>query len=165
MSSGPTSPERGELRVALGARRRAAVGVAHQALRDELGVDAGAFGERALDQQLADADAKAAADQLVEQEAPRRCRARPSTAATRARLLVGVEAAQRQQALLDPLGEADVAGPLGRRQHVRDRLGEVADRLVALVEQPVVDAGAAARDRRTARAVGTTWRGLPPARK
>jgi hypothetical protein len=61
---------RGELRVALGARRRAAVGVAHHALGDELGIDAGAFGERALHEQLAHADAKAAADQLVEKKAP-----------------------------------------------------------------------------------------------
>ena len=68
-SSGPASPDAVSCGVALGARRRAPVGVAHHALRDQLGVDAGALGERALHQQLADADAEAAADQLVEQEA------------------------------------------------------------------------------------------------
>ena len=104
------------------------------------------FGERALHQQLADADAKAAADQLGEQEAPG-VSSSSQYGATRCGLLLGRQAAQRQQALLDPLGQAEVARARRRRQHVRDGLGEVADRLVALVEQPVGDAGALAGDR------------------
>ena len=92
---------------------------------------------------LRHADAKAAADQLGQQEAARRSRARPSSRAARSRLPSG-GAAQRQQALLDPLAR----GPRsrcarGRRQHVGDGLGEVADRLVALLEQPVGDAARA----------------------
>ncbi len=137
---------RRQLEIALGARRRALVGVAHHALGDELGVDAGALGERALHEQPADADPELAADQLVEQEPPGRVELVPVRGDARF-LLGGREAAQRQQPLLDPLGEAEVARARRRRQHVRDGLGEVADRLVAGVEQPVVDAGAAARGR------------------
>ena len=109
-----------------------------------------AFGERALHEQLADADAKAAADQLVEQEAPGVSSSSQYDGDARG-LLLGREAAQRQQALLDPLGEAEVARRARRRQHVRDGLGEVADRLVAGVEEPVVDAGARGTRAPTAR--------------
>ena len=132
-------------------------------LRHPLGVDAGALGERALHQQLADADAEAAADQLVEEEAP------------------GVSSSSQYEATRAACSSGDrprsgssrssthSARPRSlsrrRRQHVGDGLGEVADRLVAGVEQPGVDAGALAGERRSKRAVGTTWRGLPPARK
>ena len=152
-------------REALGARRHPAVGVAHHALRDALGVDAGAFGQRALHQQLADADAKAAADQLGEQEAARRCRARPSRRATRAACSSGgrPRSGSRRSSTHSARPRSLVARR--RRQHVRDGLGEVADRLVALVEQPVVDAGALAGERASSTSFGTTWRGLPPARK
>ena len=136
----------GELREACCAGRRLGVAVAHHPLGDELGVDAGALGERALHEQLADADAKAAADQLVEQEAARRVELVPIRSDPR-RLLLGREAAQRQQAVLDPLGQAEVAALRGRRQDQGDGLGEIADGLIAGVEQPVVDAGLAARRR------------------
>ena len=123
-------------------RRRAptrAVGVAHHALRDELGVEPGELGQRALHQQLADADAKAAADQLVEQEAARRIEL-VQWPGRRLGLLLGRSAAQRQQPRLDPLREALVVALARRRQHVRDGLGEIADRLIALLEQPLGDA-------------------------
>ncbi len=68
---GPDIGVRGEVPVPLLARRDGAIGVAHHAPRDQLGVDAGAFGERALHEQLADTHAKRAADELGEQEAPR----------------------------------------------------------------------------------------------
>ena len=83
----------GELQIALGARRDPAVGVAHHALRHPLGVDAGAFGERALHEQLADSDAKAAADQLVEKKAPGAVELVPVRGDAR-RLLLGRQAAQ-----------------------------------------------------------------------
>ncbi len=57
-------------------------------------------------------------------------------------------AAQRQQALLDPFGQAGVAAcgvVVRQRQHVRDGLGQIAHRLVAGLEQPVVDGGGVAR--------------------
>jgi hypothetical protein len=142
----PRLGRRGELREALGARRRALVGVAHHPLRDELGVDAGAFGERALHEQLRNADPELAADQLVEEKSPGGVELVPILG-NATRLLDRRQPAQRQQPLLDPFGEAEVARARRRRQHVRDRLGEIADRLVARVEQPLVDAGAAARGR------------------
>ena len=72
-SSGPTlARSRSAQRSAPALGVDPAVGVAHHALRDALGVDARVLGERALHQQLADADAKAAADQLGQQEAARR---------------------------------------------------------------------------------------------
>ena len=81
----------------------------------------------------------------------RRKRPAPSSSsqyeATRAACSSGARPRSGQQALLDPLGQAEVALVRRRRQHVRDGLGEIADRLVAGVEQPVVDAGAAAGDR------------------
>ena len=56
-----------------------------------------------------------------------------------ARLVVGL--AQGQQALFDPVVQRQRAGGGGRRQEQRDGFGEVADGVVALVEQPVRDAG------------------------
>ena len=60
-----------------------AVGVAHHALRHPLGVDAGMRGQRALHQQLADADPEAAADQLGQQEAALRVELVASTTSMR----------------------------------------------------------------------------------
>ena len=139
---------RGEQRrVARRCRRRAGIGVAHHALRHQLGVEARGCRQRALHQQLADADAKAAADQLDEQERLGGVQAQPP-AAQRRGLHLGRLATQRQQPLLDPFGQAGVVVRdvvIAQRQHVRDRLGEVAHRLVAGLEQPVVDAGGLAR--------------------
>ena len=122
------------------------VGVAHHPLGDELGIERGMLGQRALHQQLADADAEAAGDQLGQQEAAGQVEFVP-VAGDRLRLLLGSRLAQRQQALLDPFGKPPVGHPVDRRQHERDRLAEIAHRLVALLEQPVVDAGPLAGDR------------------
>ena len=109
----------------------------HHALGHLLGVDAGVCRQRALHQQLADTDAEAAADQLDEQEAAVGVELVPGLAQA-ARLLLGRQAAQRQQALFDPVRQTGVAGPRRRGQDMGDGLGEVAHRLVTGLEQPVV---------------------------
>jgi hypothetical protein len=51
-------------------------------------------------------------------------------------------ALQRDQALLDPLGQSARRLVGWRRQNQRDGFGEVSDRLIALFEKPGIDAGA-----------------------
>ena len=116
------------------------VGVAHHALRHRLGIEPSPLGQRALHQQLADADAKATADQLGQQESLVGVEFVPVLRNAR-RLRLRRIATQGQQALLDPNGEADIAALRSRRQHMSDRLGQIADSLIALLEQPVIDAG------------------------
>jgi hypothetical protein len=70
-------------------------------------------GQRPLHQQLADADAKAAAHQLGQQEASLVVELAPP-AAHAPRDLVRRQAAQRQQPLLHPLGQADVRVSVAR---------------------------------------------------
>ncbi len=82
--SAPPLVPRDERLETLDRRHHLAVGVAHHPLGHALGVDVRMRRQRALHQQLADADAKAAADQLGQQEAALRDRARASTTFTRA---------------------------------------------------------------------------------
>ena len=122
------------------------VGVAHHALRHHGRLEAGHFSQRALHQQLAHAHPKAAADQLDEQEAP--CRIElipPGRDLRRLRLRRGL--AQGQQPLLDPRGQGQIAGARRCGQHLGDGLGQIAHRLIALLEQPVIDAGSLAGQR------------------
>ena len=57
-------------------------------------------------------------------------------------LHVLVLAAEREQALLDPVRRAGSSlDAAGVRQEQRDRLGQVADGVVALLEEPVGNAG------------------------
>ena len=125
---------------ALCAGRVPRVGVAHHALGHGLGVDTAALGQRALHQQLADPDAKAAADQFHQQESALGVQLVEGGAQARC-LLLRAQPLQRQQALLHPMGQARVAAAGRGRQHMGDGFGQVAHGLVALVEQPVVDAG------------------------
>ncbi len=122
-----------------GAAARRDVGVADEPLRDELRVESRVLRERARHQQARDTDAKPAADELDQQEAPGRIELVGVGAQPRQRF-GRREAAQRQHARLDPVREAEDAAARWRRQQVRDRLGEVADSLVALLEQPVGNA-------------------------
>ena len=62
-----------------------------------------------------------------------------STRQAAARFVIGI--AQGEQALLDPVVKRQLAGGVGGRQKQRDGLGEIADGVVALAEQPVGDAG------------------------
>ena len=135
-----------EQRVARGVGRVELVGVAHHALRQQLGVDAGRLGQRAQHQVARDAHAKRAADQLGQQEAAGGVELAP-VAFQRDRHGVWRLAAQREQALLDPHVQRQVHRLARRRQHVGDGLGQVADDVVALVEQPLGDAGGLARGR------------------
>jgi hypothetical protein len=135
----------------------------HHPLRHHPGVDTDRFGQCALHQQLADADPEASADQLDQQESLGGIEFVP-VAGDPGGLRLGWLPAQGQQSLLDPDGQPEIAVPRRWRKHMRDGLGQISYRLVALVEQPSsMPARAQASDRSTA--VGTTRRGLPPDRK
>ncbi len=120
-------------------------------MRDHSRGDAGVLGERADGERAAHADAQLAGQHLVdEEELPRRQSVpeAPQCLGAFFRARGGVDAAEREHALLDPRVERHVV--LGRQlapEHVRgvdeerDRLGEVADRGVALLEQPRREAG------------------------
>jgi hypothetical protein len=124
------------------------------------------LGQRTLHQQLAHTDPKAAADELDEQKAP-------------GRVQLVQRLAQHARPVPRPPGRAVAAGaartqcarpPSLRRacggwQDVGDGLGQVAHGLVAGLEQPVVHTRAWRQAVLRSTAVGTTWRGLPPARK
>ena len=125
---------------ALRAGRVLRVGIAHHPLGHGLGVDPGALGQRALHQQLADPHAEAAPDQFHQQESTLRVQFVEGRAQARCLLLRALPL-QGQQALLHPMGQARFAAAGCGRQHMGDGLGQVAHGLVALVEQPVVDAG------------------------
>ena len=120
----------------------AGVRPAHQALRQQLGVQAGLLRQGALHQQLAHAHAQPTADELDEQESACSVQPRP-VAGQPLRLLWRRQAAQRQQPVLHPHGQADgffasVFFAPRRRQHQRDGFSQVANGLVTLVKQPVV---------------------------
>ncbi len=121
-------------------RQGGIVGGADQSLRDQPGVDTGDASQRARHQQPADADAEAAADQLDQQEALGRIQL-VGMAAQRRQHVFGRTAAQRQQPVFDPVGQPHGRFAVRRRQQVGDRLGEIADGLVALLEQPLRQAG------------------------
>ncbi len=131
-------------RIARSIGRVALVGVAHEPLRQQLRVDARRFRQRAQHQALRHADAEAAADQLGQQETARGIELAP-VALQRGRDRLGRLAAQREQPLLDPHVQRQLDRLRRRRQHVGDGLGEVADDVVALVEQPFRDARRLAR--------------------
>jgi hypothetical protein len=124
-----------------GCRRfHAPVGPAHQALGNEFTVHRRNRRQRACDQQARDAHAEPAANQLDEQEALAPIQFVP-VAKQRLADTARIGAAQRANALLHPLGEANV-GAFGRwRQDVRDGFGKVAHGRVRLVEQPLVQHG------------------------
>ena len=134
---------RGQALVVRRSRHELGVGVAHHALGQHLGIQPGVAGQRALHQQLADADSETTANQLGEQEALRRAQLVP-VGGDALCLVCCIGATQRQQPLLDPASQAHITLPARRRQHMGDGFGQVTHRLVAGVEQPVVDAGAAA---------------------
>jgi hypothetical protein len=115
----------------------AAVYPAHQPLRHQLGIDAGDFAQRTGHQQPRHADPEAAADQFHQQEAFTPSGLVPQREQRRAHRL-GRRAAQRQDALVHPDCQAHIAFARWRRQNVGDGFGQVADRVIAFVEQPVV---------------------------
>ena len=116
------------------------VGVAHHALGHGLGVDAGPVRQRALHQQLADAHSEPPANQLHQQKAPLGVQHVQSFAQAQ-RLLGGRQPLHGQQPLFHPVGQALPAVSRWGRQHVRDGLGQVTHSLVALLEEPFVNAG------------------------
>ena len=122
-----------------GSGRVASVGPSHHALGKQLLVQAGHLRKRALHELAAHPHPKAPADELDEQEAPGRVELVEGGTQLLA-LGFGLQAAQRQEPLLDPVRQALLAATRARRPHVRNRLGKVAHRLVALLEQPCVDA-------------------------
>ena len=114
--------------------------LSHEAMRHGFRSDAAGFGDRANDQALRDADAKFAGDELVPGEALAFVQLAPRLdQEAAARFVIGV--AQGEEALFDPVVKRELAGGVGGRQEKGDGLGEIADRVVAVAEQPVGDAG------------------------
>ena len=113
------------------------VRVADQAVRDGLRVDARVRGERARDEEPRHADAEAAGDQLVQHEPLRSVELVP--VADQPRLLIArrISAAQRRAARSSTHSASAAVGSLRRGGSTcAMRLGEIADRVVALLEQP-----------------------------
>ena len=122
---------------------------AHQARRDRRRRQPRGLRQRADDQRLRDADAQFAGQDLEQHEALQAIEPRPPAAD--ACLLRGrIEFAQRKDPLLDPRGRATCVRR-GRDRHLieheRRGLGAVADDRIALVEQPLVEAGGRERPR------------------
>ena len=114
--------------------------VAHQAMRDDRGVQAADRRDGAHHQALRHAHAKFAGDDLVPGEALALVHLAPR-GNQRSALALVIGVAQRQQALLDPVVQGQVARRLRGRQQQRDGFGEIADGVVALAEEPFGDAG------------------------
>ena len=126
-------------------RRHAAIGVTHHALCHHFRVEPGVFGQGAGDQEFRYAHPEAAADQLGQQKAALPVEHAP--VAEKARFDLGrPQAAQRQQPLLDPFGQAGRIITLTRGQHMRNGFRQVAHSLVAFLEQPIRQAGGARGD-------------------
>ena len=140
-------------------------GVAHQPLRHALGIDARHRGQRLRDLQLRHADAEAAGDQLEVDEALVVGAARPTARAGVRASASGARPRSGSRCCSATRPGRAAPASRGRRQQQRDGLGQVADGLVALVEQPLGQARQVAAPARAAARVGTIWRGLPPARK
>ena len=112
--------------------------VAHEPMRHDGRVEAAGLAQRPGHQLLRDPHAEPAADQLVPDEPLAVVELAPGVEHRRA-LLVLAPAPQGQQVILDPLGKRPVARALRRREQQRDRLGDVADGVIRLLEQPVLD--------------------------
>ena len=97
-----------QMQVARGARRRRGVGVAHHALRDELRVEPRASASARCTSSLLTPTRKPPPISLLSRKRPA-VSSSSQYDAMRSACSFGREAAQRQQALLDPLGEAEVA--------------------------------------------------------
>ncbi|MNO85073.1 hypothetical protein D3C76_764330 [compost metagenome] len=130
--------------IAGGSGAVADIGVADQALGHALGIQVGQLCQRPGDQQLGDADAKAAGDQLQAQHQTGPVELRPQGRQLLVKR-VGGQPAQRQQAIFNPLGQASVTGVVVFGQDQGNGLGQVTHRLVAFFEQPVRQAGQGAR--------------------
>ena len=105
---------------------------------------------------LRHADAQRAGQQLVEQQALARTAARATQPTTTARRVVGVRVGAPAAGALrsSRAAAASSARPCGRIvEQQRQRFGEVADVVVAFVDQPVGQAALLARSSRAARAV------------
>ena len=96
--------------------------------------------QRALHQQPAHPDPKAAAGQLDPKEHALPVQLLPLLGDAQA-LLGLAQAAQRQQPLVDPVRQAGLIAGGGRWQHLRDGLGQISNGLVADLEQPLRQIG------------------------
>ena len=120
-------------------RGRAWSPVSGQPFSHQLRVDAGYLGQRTDDELARNADAKTAGDELVPHQAAAIVELAPILRQACAQLCFG-QAAQREQARFDPLGQRQLAGLAGIGQHVRYGFGEIADGCIAFGEQPVRNA-------------------------
>jgi hypothetical protein len=106
-------------------------------------VDAGGLGQRAGHQLLADAHAKAAGEQLVEDEALGGSELSQASRIAALRVLVRLAASARRRAIQWLSGRSVSRRGFGQDQ--RDGLGQVADDGIAGLEEPERDARALRR--------------------
>jgi hypothetical protein len=110
--------------------------LAHHPVRDHRSLDPGNLGGGARHQRRRDAHAKLARDHLIQQEDLSGRELLPPAEHRRA-LRVARELTEREDALFDPARQRQRRTRCLRlRQHERDRLRDVADRVVRLLEQP-----------------------------
>ncbi len=121
--------------VAFGAGPVGEVGVAHQALRYPFRIEVGQRGQGSGDQQLRDPDPEGAGDQLDADHQAEPVQLRPERGQARC-LLFGWQAAQGQQPVLQPDGQTFLGAVANLGHQQGNGFGEVADGLVALLEQP-----------------------------
>ncbi len=110
--------------------------VAHQAMGDSFGCDSGETGQRAHHQILRNPDAEFTGDELVPDEALPLVHFEPGVDHGFA-LAVVAPFAQRQEAFAYPVVQRFGGGCDRRGKQERDGLGEIADRRVAVSEDPL----------------------------
>ena len=114
--------------------------LAGHALGDHARLESRDVRQRALHQQPRHADAERAGDQLVHHQPAVGVEARATAPAAVSRTVGSSAPRSGSRRSSHPFGERRRRRvPPPSRQHVRDGLGEVADGVVALVEQPVGD--------------------------
>ena len=122
-----------------GGRHAFSICIAHHALSNAFGVHAGVRRQRALHQQFADTHPKTATHQFDQQKTAPCVQLAPVGPDAQGHLVLG-QAAQRQQPVFNPIGQAQVRLFGVQRQNVGDGFCQVADRLVTLFKQPVRNA-------------------------
>ena len=126
--------------IALGGGTVGEIGIAHQALGDALGIQIRQGGQGPGHQQLGDTDTEFAGDQLDADHQTLPIQLAPQWRQALGQLLRR-QAAQGQQVLLQPEGQALGIGGIGGGNQQGHGLRQVTHRLVALFEQPLGQAG------------------------
>src|SRR5262249_18319837 len=114
--------------------------VAHEPVRDRLGRDTAGLTQGPRHEKLRHAHAEGPGDELVPDERLSLVHRRPG-GEHRGLLPLLAVAPEGKQDLLDPFAERPVGGPDRRGEDESNRLGQVADGVAALGEQPVRNTG------------------------